>query len=455
MFPRRSCDSTVKIKNFLELDGKKAPTTLPRSRSSRAAGATISALRKVLEALKSLPASWPGSVSRKLLRRKPKNITEHENIIVNVKIKDILRWRSFRDLMDDEEENSQLLDCSSPPHWCTTVTMGSSSGCSTISSGSSFADSDFSTIPEDSACVDNSGRCKTWNSGGESVEVATGTNYHDVGLKGKVASEDKEQHSPVSVLDSPFREDEEPFLSFDESLANVERTKERLLQSIQWFESLAGVEPINLDECFSTQEDNNPVEEEQEEEQQNGAEARAWQLMQHVKTTGSKELYEANLDHLLFDFFMQELMANRNRRKDNKLLDSMENVAKAYLSVHGMTFVCEEQGVKEAFIEDMEKEARWSKFEEEQKELAMEMEIRLPREDQFQLSSLWPDEPPLMVSDYSCNGRAIPSSSSITVNFIPSLEGRRQLRAAFAAAGDTQLQTDPKTKPGDANARVR
>jgi len=37
--------------------------------------------------------------------------------------------------------------------------------------------------------------------------------------------EDKEQHSPVSVLNSPFRDeisDEEAASSFDQSLANVE-----------------------------------------------------------------------------------------------------------------------------------------------------------------------------------------------------------------------------------------
>jgi len=57
--------------------------------------------------------------------------------------------------------------------------------------------------------------------------------------------EDKVQHNPVSVLNSPFKDevlDEEVASSSNQSLANVERTKQRLQKSIQWLESLDGVD---------------------------------------------------------------------------------------------------------------------------------------------------------------------------------------------------------------------
>lgn len=88
------------------------------------------------------PSILPRSISRRLSSNNTRRNNLHGNvdvkeISVKVKVKDILRWRSFRDLAD---EQSPPLDFSSSPHHCTTVTTttGSSS-----SSRSSWCDSDF------------------------------------------------------------------------------------------------------------------------------------------------------------------------------------------------------------------------------------------------------------------------------------------------------------------------
>ncbi|GJU27991.1 hypothetical protein Tco_1166612 [Tanacetum coccineum] len=74
--------------------------------------------------------------------------------------------------------------------------------------------------------------------------------------------EDKEQCSPVSVLDPLFEDDEEEHdvgavvedgYDLECCYANVQRTKQQLLQKLQRFEKLAKLDPIELDKHMSEQ----------------------------------------------------------------------------------------------------------------------------------------------------------------------------------------------------------
>ncbi|PQP98004.1 uncharacterized protein Pyn_21667 [Prunus yedoensis var. nudiflora] len=76
--------------------------------------------------------------------------------------------------------------------------------------------------------------------------------------------EDKEQCSPVSVLDPPFQDDDEgrdgdgddeEGFDLECSYANVQRTKNQLLQKLRRFEKLAGLDPIELEKRMSEEED--------------------------------------------------------------------------------------------------------------------------------------------------------------------------------------------------------
>ncbi|XP_039036404.1 uncharacterized protein LOC120173256 [Hibiscus syriacus] len=67
--------------------------------------------------------------------------------------------------------------------------------------------------------------------------------------------EAKQQLSPVSVLDCPFDGEEEDDGSvFEDQLARVEGTKQRLMQKIIRFEKLAQPEPLELDKRIASAE---------------------------------------------------------------------------------------------------------------------------------------------------------------------------------------------------------
>uniref|UniRef100_A0A803KZ29 Uncharacterized protein n=2 Tax=Chenopodium quinoa TaxID=63459 RepID=A0A803KZ29_CHEQI len=111
-------------------------------------------------------------------------------------------------------------------------------------------------------CMGDSGdeEGKNWDDvgvdGASDSEVGSKEDKHNIG-----SEEGTEQQSPISVLNSPFRDEvseEELPLSFDQKMANMERTKQRLLQSIQWFEDLAGVHDDG--ETDSEEEEEQPVE---------------------------------------------------------------------------------------------------------------------------------------------------------------------------------------------------
>ncbi|XP_023771704.1 uncharacterized protein LOC111920370 [Lactuca sativa] len=64
--------------------------------------------------------------------------------------------------------------------------------------------------------------------------------------------DDKEQCSPVSVLDQLFEDDEEGY-DLECSYDNVQRAKHKLLQKLQRFEKLAKLDPIELEKHMSEQ----------------------------------------------------------------------------------------------------------------------------------------------------------------------------------------------------------
>lgn len=122
---------------------------LLRSRSSRAATATISAINKVISIVKFLPFTsvkspsiFPRNISRKLSRKnnykKSQKHNVDQDVSVKVKVKDILRWKSFRDLA---EEKSTPLDSSYSPYRYGTITAMTTT---TITTGkrTSWCDSD-------------------------------------------------------------------------------------------------------------------------------------------------------------------------------------------------------------------------------------------------------------------------------------------------------------------------
>ncbi|PIA25229.1 hypothetical protein AQUCO_12200009v1 [Aquilegia coerulea] len=87
----------------------------------------------------------------------------------------------------------------------------------------------------------------------------------------KFEEDDKEQNSPVSVLDPPFEDDddqedeetEKDHFEIECNFANVQRTKQQLLHKLRTFERLAELDPLELERKIAEEEDEDRVGEEQ------------------------------------------------------------------------------------------------------------------------------------------------------------------------------------------------
>lgn len=163
-FPRLPFQSNAidfKPRNSKDSSGK-----IQMHRLKAASSTTISAFQAVINAVKNIPFTavkstsfLPRSLSRRLSKKEIRRNQEKANqgkIIAAVRIKDIIRWTSFRDLVD--QEISPPFDFTpSPNHHCITTTTTNSTAGSTDSSssssssstsacnshGSSWCDSDF------------------------------------------------------------------------------------------------------------------------------------------------------------------------------------------------------------------------------------------------------------------------------------------------------------------------
>ncbi|GLT62215.1 hypothetical protein SLA2020_348690 [Shorea laevis] len=306
---------------------------LQKSRS-KAAATTISAFQAVINAVKNIhfaavksPSILPRSLSRRLSRRysgdRNGDNKENDVKIKVITIKDIMRWKSFHDLVD---EKYRPVDFASSPQHCTTATVTTTTTGSTntpcSSSGSSWCESDFTSECSPEECSEKHLPCV-----GEDLlmepTIATAPETA-VGPKGELDYEDEEQQSPVSVLGFQYEEDEESISSFNQSLANMERTKQNLMQKIQRFECLAKMDPTNLEE------------------------------------------------------WIEELARNKKYDRHNKDDEEMVRVAKAWMDgEHGGIVDWRAKDKREIFVRDMDGGLRWSKFEEEEENVACEVECGL------------------------------------------------------------------------------
>ncbi|PON79359.1 hypothetical protein PanWU01x14_010940 [Parasponia andersonii] len=312
-------------------------TKSPKPPPPPSSSSTISAFQAVINAVKNIPFTTvkspsflPRSLSRRLSRRdsKTRSKKQENDVKIPVKVKDILRWTSFRDLV---EEISPPLDFTTLPHHYTTTTTTSIDSSFNSSNGSSWCESDFTAeiLPSWSG---NSGEKEpemdktAFNCVGmDSVEATTETANYTAGdpQDGEILlCEEDDQQSPVSVFNFQFRENEEHFSTFDQSLASVERTRQKLILEIKRFESLANLEPLNSEEWTDE--------------------------MRALKSHDSK-----------YDEYNWEMVS----------------LARAWLSGEqkaalGWGF----EANRDFYIKEMHKEGKWSQFEVEQEELALEIE---------------------------------------------------------------------------------
>ncbi|RDY05707.1 hypothetical protein CR513_10421, partial [Mucuna pruriens] len=312
--------------------------------------------------------SLPRSLSRKLSssrrRRRRSSQVCNEINITTVKIKDIIRWKSFRDVVEPSSHPPPPLDFIMAPTATTTTTTSSSSG-----SGWS----DFSPSSWEEPQNDNVEAGKRFFS-----PLVVGK---DSGATEALTCQEEQQHSPVSVL----QVGEDEFSPFDQSLANIQRRKQKFIQTVQKLESLAKFDLASLDQCLSL-DDNSGYDEEYEDddgddndiEEQDWIEEKAKQLLHCVKARASAHGCRNYLDTLLLDFFREELSGSRNQDKNDEEFE-LETLRIAEDWINGSLQFAYDTGHdnKDAYIKDMDRRDQWNRFEEEQEELAFEIETAI------------------------------------------------------------------------------
>ncbi|KAJ6341870.1 hypothetical protein OIU78_009921 [Salix suchowensis] len=340
-FPRHRCCTTIRF--LLEIDLKtkqQPPRQLFKRSKSRAVSSAISALQKasvaVINAVKLLPFPSPNSVvksqppsttrkgllprslSRKLFKKSFwRKAADHHGQCKESN--EIGGWRLFREFLEEQDKLSDQ----------TTSSVSTSSSCNTnawttesehtVDSGNSTSNS----IRNDAVCHRKDLIKEV--SDRESVSVGQDSTAN---RKEWPDEEEKEQSSPVSILDCPFHDEEEEEEEEEEEISSpvqrslicVEGTKQKLVQKIRRFESLARLDPLDLEKRIAAAEleDESPLQHCSTdssilkiETKENGTEKDAQELLEHVQSTVASHSLASKVDSLLLDFFEEKIEENK------------------------------------------------------------------------------------------------------------------------------------------------
>lgn len=369
-FPRLSGTT---VRNLLEIDlncedDAFGERRLRRSRSVSAASTTISAFHKaVMIAVKHFPFySRESSTKQGIL---PRSLSQT--------LRRSFSKKKAREIGNGEKTKNKL-NFSWKANGRIRIRSRSSSSWAKSDSTEDFLRCSSGSLELSTENERNVGNKELPDVGVDSVETATsyGETEQQRG-KSKVELEnhyeEKEQLSPVSVLDFPYEDEEiDTPSSFQESLANMERTKQQLLKKIQRFECLAQLDPVNLEKRISQSE----LEEEEdsdkgseEEDDDDDGDDRCRYLLKCLKT-GSNKTQKREVDKLLLDFFQEGL--SKADGIEEELLRMASDWMKGCIA---MGWAGEYN--RELLIKEMERNENRRKFKEEEDELAMEMEIGL------------------------------------------------------------------------------
>ncbi|KAF5801165.1 hypothetical protein HanRHA438_Chr06g0253981 [Helianthus annuus] len=278
----------------------------------------------------------------------------------SVTVKDILRWKSFRDLSDPVEFHAPPVpDVSPESPRCTTSTGSprSSSSCSR-----SWCDSDF-TVGDSPECFRTfSGESEVVDKKNFHVNVASERKNRDLKDQIVLVENEEQQFSPISVLDFA-QEHDEMFSQFHQTLADMERRNTMLKQQIHNFENL--IDDVNKRVVVDVLDDTDSFV----------IEEKAIRLMEHVKTTSSIGEWDLSLDCLLLDYFRDELVTSKRVKNNEELESRVLNVAKSWVNGEDDgSLAWEMEGRREVCIREMDKELNWKCFDDDQNEIVIEIE---------------------------------------------------------------------------------
>ncbi|KAM5572615.1 hypothetical protein ABKV19_012591 [Rosa sericea] len=382
-----------KPKQLLRRSLSRAAASSTLSALQRASGAVINAVRNLqFHSVKSTSSSvqssarkgglvllLPRSISRRLWRKSFRTKVEEEE-------KDIVKWRSFRELLQEQDKPSDQ-------------TTASTKSTDSKTNSNSWGESEFSLTSESSIGNDvaegkNSlpenkkvgGRVGV-TAGEDSIETPTTTTTTTTSTcspqNAKVwlnKEEEKEQFSPVSVLDCPFEDEDDDSSSsspFRYRLARMEGTQHKLMQKIRRFENLAQLEPIDLERQMAMSEVDGG------DDRDNKTEEKAGELVkQLIIKTSSSALSNDLVVHMKADKLVVDLFRERSveNSKENVVMDEVLKVAEEWVNGESqMLSSWEVENGRKVYVNDMDNKfcGKWMKLDEQEKEVGLELEVEV------------------------------------------------------------------------------
>ncbi|KAL9167442.1 hypothetical protein ABFS82_05G098100 [Erythranthe guttata] len=386
-FPRKQCCTTSTVRFLIEMELKnkqqpqriKTPSfdTSPSCLLRNPSRSALSALQSVIAAVKRLPfvgggaekkrlrqPILPRSLSMKILRKSGFWKRKSNQ-------KEIQRWKSFDQLLKEDAHPSQPSDI---------VSSESTTAISRCNS-SSPVNLNLPEVKNDVVSMES-----TTGTGSSDSSASTHSSTKQPEQWSSV-NEEKEQFSPVSVLDRPFEEDDDEVSSpFQHELPRTQGTKNKVVEkNIQRFGCIAKLEPVNLAKRFtllpnSENESNSkaiPDIQEEEEDEGEKIEKRVLVLLNKMGPLPSNELKVIKADKLFSDFFREKIMSRNvqcsNSSFDEELLEEAENWVEGS-KPRELYLGWEVPKNREVYIKDIEKRGEWKSLCEENREVALELE---------------------------------------------------------------------------------
>ncbi|XP_020550199.1 uncharacterized protein LOC105164242, partial [Sesamum indicum] len=319
--------------------------------------------------------------------------------------KEIARWKSFDQLLKEDPEPSDRYYSSLPTRESKSNSdFTASEECN--SSGNSSSEVNLNLPEAGNDVVQEPKEVASGNRAGgnddvpsestTSIDGCASTNS-STNTKKQWSSEEKEQFSPVSVLDCPFDDEDEVSSPFQQRLARMEGTKKKLMKKIQRFECLAKIEPTNLAKRFAPHQDSDnessgspvphssapmnnkfasDIEEEQYEDLENGAERKALELLHQMQATLQSYTLKLKTNRLLLDFF-KERTDNQNSDKRSSVHKELLQEAEDWINgrePRGLFVAWEVEKNRQVYLRDMEKGGKWKALDQENQEVVFELE---------------------------------------------------------------------------------
>ncbi|KAL7111615.1 hypothetical protein ACP275_05G100300 [Erythranthe tilingii] len=391
-FPRKQCCTTSTVRFLIEMELKnkqppqriktpsfdRSPSCLLRNPSRSA----LSALHSVIAAVKRLP--FVGSPEKKRLRQSilPRNLS--------VKIlrksgfwkrksnqKEIQRWKSFDQLLKEDAQ----------PQPSDIMSSESTTAISRCNS-SSPVKLNLPEVRNDVVLAVKKGDVSIESTTGSSDSSASTHSSTKQPEQWSSVNEEKEQFSPVSVLDRPFDEDDDEVSSpFQHELPRTQGTKNKVVEkNIQRFGCLAKLEPVNLAQRFtllpnSENESNSKaisdIQEDEEEDEGKKIEKRVLVLLNKMGPLPSNEIKVFKTDKLFSEFFREKITSRNvqcsNSSFDEELLEEAKNWIEGS-KPRELYLGWEVPKNREVYIKDIEKRGEWKSLYEENREVALELE---------------------------------------------------------------------------------